>query len=117
MIMLNLFLECLLSIYMMRNKVFLVIFLNQKYRLVNNMDQLFDQINAIVFSFYSLQYLFGFYAVFSHRVFNFQIMRGFIALGVIFRAMLLFFNGLNAYMIIIKVITFVYLGRVVDMME
>ena len=116
--MLNLFFEALLTIYMLRNKEYLIIQLNTIYRgfSINDMESVIDLFNGSNFFINILQYTFGFYAIFSHRIINFKIFNGLMIFGMFFRVAMSYLNIMNMLMLILKAVTFVYTRYVMTLL-
>ena len=110
LIMLNLFFELALSIYIYRNKEFLMIKLNQTYRGYTR-GELADFIIYGTYlngTFNLFQYMFGIYAIFSNRVTHYQMFNTLILIGMVFRVTLSWLNIMNLFMVILKIFTYIY---------
>ena len=116
--MLNLFFEALLTIYLLRNKEYLIIQLNTIYRGLkqNDMELILEVFNTGNFLINILQYTFGFYAVFSHRIINFKIFNGLMIFGMVFRIAMTYLNIMNILMLILKAVTFIYTRYVMTLL-
>ena len=110
MILLNLFFELSLTIYIYRNIDYLLIRLNQTYRgyTRDEMEQFVQFGTYINATFNLFQYMFGIYAVFSNRVTHYKSFEVLILIGMVFRLTLSYLNIMNLMMVVLKIITYVY---------
>ena len=110
LIMINFFFELGITIYTYRNSTMMVADLNMIYRdySVSQMENflfLATYINTILNLF---QYSFGFYAIFSHRVTNYQIFNIFMLVTIFLRIFMSYINVVNVLMLVIKCFTYIY---------
>ena len=118
MFLVNLFFESVLTAYLFRNKEFLLIELNEIYRGYdkNKLNQIFQRLIMANLVVNLLQYVISFYAIFSHRVTNYQIMLFFMAFGMFCRIGLCYVNVMNIFMLVLKLLTFVFAKYVLSLL-
>ena len=118
MFLINLFFESILTLYLYRNKEFLLIQLNEIYRGYDKESQvkIFETLVITNLTVNFLQYVISFYAIFSHRVTNYQIMLFFLGVGMICRIGLCYVNVMNVFMLALKLLTFVFAKYVLSLL-
>ena len=110
LIMFNLFFEMGICVYTYRNSELIVTNLNTIYRgwslsELSDFVMLTTYLNTV---FNIIQYSFGFYAIFTHRVTNYQIFNILMLLSIFARVLLTYINILNILMVVLKCFTYVY---------
>ena len=118
MFLVNLFFESILTVYLYRNKEFLLIQLNEVYRGYDKQRQIliFESLVMANLSVNLVCYVISFYAIFSHRVTNYQIMLFFMLVGMMLRVGLCYVNVMNVFMLVLKIFTFVFAKYVLSLL-
>lgn len=118
MFLINLFFETILTAYLYRNKEFLLIQLNEIYRGYDKkaLIKIFETLIMANLGVNLLQYAVSFYAIFSHRVTNYQIMLIFMVVGMLLRVGLCYINVMNIFMLVLKLLTFVFARYVLSLL-
>lgn len=115
LLMFNVFFEMQIAIYTYNNSDAMI---EYRSRLDPGMDMrgwTENELRAMLFvgtfvnsAFNALEYSVGFYALFTHKVTNYQIFNTLMLLSIFVRILLTYFNILNVAMLILKMFTYVY---------
>ena len=110
LLILNLLLETLLTVYVFHYESFIIDQLNQvyKYKEVEKFKQFFEMITKSTAALNSLLFMYGFYTVFSHRVTNYLVFNIALMVSIFTGIMLTYLNVLNILTFIVKCFTYVY---------
>ena len=118
LMMINLFFELALTIYIYRNQDILLAQLNRIYRGYSQeyLKQVLVVTTSINTTFNLAQYAFSFFAILSHRVTNYQMLNIFMIVGIFFRVIMSYVNLLNLLMLVLKCFTYVYCRYVLSLL-
>ena len=118
LIMMNLFFELFLTIYIYRNKEYMVLQLNQLYRgnEYNKLLNLVETTTILNLIFNLFQYFFGFYTIASNKVTNYNCFNILMVMSIFFRCLLTYLNTMNLFMLVLKGLTLVYSKFVVSLL-
>lgn len=110
MLLMNVFFEIAIGLYTYRNQEIIVAYLGEEYPGYSiNSVTAFLVIATVIDTLVNLvQYFFGFLALFTHKVTNFQTFNFMLLFCMFLRVFMIYINFLNLVMLLIKMVTYLY---------
>jgi len=92
---LNIIFESLLTVFILKNEIFVLHQFNEIYRFYhfNDYKYFFEVVTSMSISLNCMMYLYGFYTVFSHKVTNYQIFLIILMISIFVTILLTYVNA------------------------